>query len=99
MHSKIYHFKARDTKTNGLFCDFKDNSGTFNGNDLHIPGKGKIEAFINRDGSARTTEVADMIRLPINYWRATKKRVLHVSQIRSWMKENAEIENSVPKCP
>jgi len=92
-------FKARDTKTGAPFCDFKDNSGTFNGNSLVIPGQGRIQAYKNHAGSSRTTEVADMIKLVINHWRATKNRVLEVSKIRSWMNHNSKIKNIIPKCP
>ena len=91
--------KARDTHNGCLFCDFKDNSGTFNGQDIIIPGQGTIKAYSNNDNSRRTTEVADMIKLAINYWRATKERVLNVSKIRSWMNDSGEFKRRIPNCP
>ena len=91
--------KARDTRNGCLLCDFKDKSGTFNGHDITIPGQGTIKAYSNKDGTKRTTEVADMIKLAVNHWRATKQRVLYVSKIRSWMRDSAEIKSRIPNCP
>ena len=81
------------------FCDFKDRSGTFNGRNIEIPGVGTIPAVPNIANVWKTTEILDLIKLPINYWRTTKNRILRVSTIRSWMKDNFEIKKNIPRCP
>ena len=95
-------FKATEKvrrRPSDIFCDFKDRSGTFNGNDIWIKGVGKIPAILSIANEIKTTEVLDLIKLPINYWRATKNRILQVSKIRSWMKMNPLIAQSIPICP
>ena len=91
--------KARDSRNGGLFCDFKDNSGTFNAIHITIPGQGKINSLRNQAQSERTTEVADMIKLVVNHWRITDERILQVSKIRELMALSSEIKASIPRCP
>ena len=46
--------KQKDSRTKSLFCDFKDNSSTFNGNVIDIPKVGKIPVLMNpKTGSNR----------------------------------------------
>ena len=91
--------QARDSRTRAHFCDFKDNSGTFNSETINIPGQGLIKSFANKAGDTRTTEVVGMIKLAVNHWRATDERVLQVSKIRSWMNDNNLIKSIIPPCP
>ena len=94
-------WKARDGggKTGRLFCDFKDNSGTFNSRRVNIPGIGEILPLQNKDEDTRTTEVQGLIKLAVNHWRVTKKRVLPVSTLHEWREANHIIRKNLPDCP
>ena len=39
--------KKIDSRTQSLFCDFKDNSSTFNGHNVDIPNVGRIPVLLN----------------------------------------------------
>ena len=94
-------WKARDggRKTGSLYCDFKDNSGTFNSRSVNIPGIGEILPFKNQDEDTRTTEVLGLIKLAVNHWRVTRKRVLPVSTLHEWREANHIIRQNLPSCP
>ena len=81
-----------------MFCDFKDASGTFNGKNVIIPGIGEINALETYNGDIRSTEVVGLIKLAVNHWRVTKKRVLSVSKLHEWSKSNSEIKKNFPRC-
>ena len=80
-------------------CDFKDRSGTFNTKNVNIPGVGRISAFRGRGGEEKTTDVIGLIKLAVNHWRVTKKRVLPVSTLHKWRQSNPEVKNNLPLCP
>ena len=80
-------------------CDFKDRSGTFNTKNVNIPGVGEISAFRGRGGEEKTTDVIGLIKLAVNHWRVTKKRVLPVSTLHKWRQSNPEVKNNLPSCP
>ena len=44
---ELITFQKKDSKTGSLFCDFKDNSSTFNGNVINIPKIGQIPVLMN----------------------------------------------------
>ena len=80
-------------------CDFKDRSGTFNTKNVIIPGVGEISAFRGRGGETKTTDVIGLIKLAVNHWRVSKKRVLPVSTLHKWRQSNPEVKNNLPSCP
>ena len=80
-------------------CDFKDRSGTFNTKNVNIPGVGGITSYRGRGGEEKTTDVIGLIKLAVNHWRVTKKRVLPVSTLHKWRQSNPEVKNNLPSCP
>jgi len=95
-----FSYQKKDSKTGSLFCDFKDNSSTFNGNVINIPKIGQIPVLMNPNTkSNRDTGVNNLIKFAINHWRITKSRVTKASDIVRYMNANAEVKKQLPTCP